>query len=327
MYPPEVWTILQHDNVYGFGLTYFKERRGVVYRSDKPVVVFFVARKLPPYMVPKEFLIPPRLVVGGVQAITDVVEIGGRVSGSPSSSPLPLQTDRFRPLRSGVSGCAYNGDACTITGPFVDQNGQMYMLTNAHCAGRISFSCEIASTAGNPVLQPSPFDGGVYPNDVIGRVSWSSGQELLSGQASRDIAVIILEPYVSALPYLANTGYVQNGQIRDPSMQDIGTTVVKSGRTTGLTFGVIYALNVAVKTYYNACGTSIVTNAVATTKMIEEGDSGSGLYGIDGTFLGLFFATSEGYSFAIPASRVQELGLTPVKAIPPQAPLSLTVIV
>ncbi|MGC8584390.1 MAG: hypothetical protein ACP5MH_11795, partial [Thermoproteus sp.] len=91
----ELYHYLRDPNIFGFGVTLYKEKRGVRYKLDKPIIVFFVGRKKPPHLVPREFFVPPVLEIGGRVYATDVVEVGKGPHGVPGT-PLPLQTERFR---------------------------------------------------------------------------------------------------------------------------------------------------------------------------------------------------------------------------------------
>ena len=296
---------LEDPNVVGYAMSKYKERRGVRYVLDE-VLVFFVKKKLPPFLVPREFFIPPKITVGGKEYITDVIEVG-TVDARPTTV-RGVQTARFRPVPYGVSAAAATASACTLTGPF-EKDGVVYFLTCAHCVGRIEVSCEISYNLNNPILQPSPLDGGRM-SDVIGRVAWSS--DLTRRRIDMDLAYIFPEAYVSFDSEVASLGIYLNGKMINPSLHDVGIELYKSGRSTGFTSGKLYGVNGVVKTNYGACGEAIVDGVLVFEKMIERGDSGAPVFSLDGTFYGVMFATSQTHSFAIPAGKVVGLGLKPL---------------
>ncbi|MGC9050319.1 trypsin-like serine protease [Pyrobaculum sp.] len=304
--------VLKDPNVMGYAYTYFKKKGGVLYRLDKPVVVFFVKKKLPPEAVPKDRLIPRTVKIGGVEYVTDVEEVAQPSAFFNGTQPAPpgVQTGRFRPVIAGVSAAAATSTACTIGGMFKDEyTGQEVIVTCAHCTGRMDFVCELSSTVGNAYLQPSPVDGGAYPGDVVGRVSWAS--TLGSTEVELDVAKILPNPGVELENIVASLNVPIRGYYF-ASPTDVGLTVYKSGRTTGVTRGFLYALGGVVKVNYGACGTSIVKGAIVTSRLIERGDSGAPVITPDGGLVGIAFATSDSYSFLMPASKLASLGLTPV---------------
>lgn len=300
---------LKSDNILGFAFTKYKVISGVPYISRKPVVVFFVKQKLPMSEVPKEFQIPP--TYAGL--LTDVIETTQPTSLIPPIRPptAGLQTDRFRPVLAGISGAGETSTACTITGFFGDPHtGNVYIVTAGHCASRIDWSCEINGSVGKRFLQPSPIDGGILPNDVIGTVVWVSQ---FATNMSEDLALVMPNPGLEWRNILAGLRIPFNGEMRNPGFEDIGRSILKSGRTTGTTIGRIYAIGGMVKIYYGACGTNVVSPVVVTTKMIERGDSGAPAIDFNGTFYGIFIGTSSDYSFFVPASKVAEKGLLPIR--------------
>ena len=295
----EMERFMASRNVIGYAVSRYKFVRGQRVEPGRPVVIVFVARKLPPHAVPREELVPPRLKVGGVEVLTDVVEMA-----QPSAVPAPraagaAQAGRHRPVPSGVSGAAATSSACTIGPFFRGPGGEVYAVTCAHCAARIDVSCEVGGAPGNPFLQPSPFDGGRMPEDAIGVVAWAS--DIARPQIEWDVALVRVHEGVGVAPviYGANVPVVD---IRDVTPRDMGARVLKSGRSTGVTYGEIVALGGSVKVHYGACGTAVAVNAVVTTKMIERGDSGAALVTAGGELLGIMFAVSDKFDFAMPAA-------------------------
>lgn len=288
---------LRDPNVLGYAYTKFKRIRDRVYVVDR-AIVFFVRRKLPPSAVHPQFLIPKEL--NGY--VTDVVEVYSVQGLGPLKTGV--QQERVRPLRMGVSGAAATSSACTI-GALVEYNGQYYLLTNAHCTGRADVSCELGYTVGNEFLQPSPFDGGVRGRDTVGRVAFAT--DLTKAEAEYDIGLVLPDATLQVEPVYHGFRLAPVG-MRDPQ---IGERVIKIGRTTGFTRGIVYGVSGVVKTYYGACGSTVVKNAWVTTAMIDHGDSGSAVLTEDGELAGLFFATSSQYSFFHPASVLQRMGIKP----------------
>jgi len=74
----------------------------------------------------------------------------------------------------------------------------------------------------------------------------------------------------------------------------VGMKVIKSGRTTGFTDGIVRATDAFVSVSYGGGKVAGFKNQIITTKMVEGGDSGSLLLKEDKeTAVGLVFAGSD----------------------------------
>lgn len=79
----------------------------------------------------------------------------------------------------------------------------------------------------------------------------------------------------------------------------IGMRVRKSGRTTGVTDGIVVACDVSLFVNYSPLGygTALFVDQIATTPMAEPGDSGSLTVGTDLYAVGLLFAQTSNRTF------------------------------
>jgi len=292
--------LLRFDNVIGYTISKIKYKKGVAYYLEKPTIIVFVKKKLPKELVPKEELIPPVIKIGDVEYITDVVEIL-QPSAIPLTQTRPAhQTARHRPIPSGVSGAAKTSSACTVGAFAVGPGGERYIITCSHCLARIEFSCETGAAVGNRYLQPSPFDGGT-DSDAVGIVSWA--YDLMRPDVEMDLGLVMLNPEVEVSPKIFGAEIPITG-VRELTFDDIGRTIlVKSGRTTGITYARPLGLGTSVKVYYGACGTALVSNAILTEKFIERGDSGSAVVTLGGDLIGIAFATTDKFSFVMPIAK------------------------
>jgi hypothetical protein len=75
----------------------------------------------------------------------------------------------------------------------------------------------------------------------------------------------------------------------------VGMSVVKSGRTTGVTYGTVDSINATVNVNYGDCGTARFVNQVITDEIGISGDSGSAVLDAQTlTPVGLYFAGGTG---------------------------------
>jgi hypothetical protein len=139
--------LLARRNVVACGIGY-KIREGVL--TDQLSLVVSVTHKVDKSTLHREDLIPPQM--DGIP--TDVVELGVlRAFLTPR--------DRWRPVvPPGVSLGHYRISAGTF-GCLVRRGNDLFLLSNNHVLADIN-----KGRAGDPVLQPSPADGGTA-GDVV----------------------------------------------------------------------------------------------------------------------------------------------------------------
>jgi len=132
---------------------------------------------------------------------------------------------RFSVLQPGISVGHRHVSAGTL-GMFVKDNrsGKTAMLSNWHVlAGSASAS------PGDPIVQPGPYDGGRVPRDTVAVL------ERMILDKDGDAAIAILNNNRSFDQTIIGLGVIPDN-IADPQ---IGEKVVKSGRTTDVTRGLV----------------------------------------------------------------------------------------
>jgi hypothetical protein len=208
--------LLANPDVYGVGVG---RRRRAGKKTDEYAVVVHLLRKLPKGEVPAPRLVPAelRFVTAEGREVAVPVDVQERARPTPelacSSTDIEVQS-RVRPAPGGVSA----GHSGTLGGWVWDTvTEQVVALSNRHVFGTI---------AGASVLQPSSDDGGSLPADQIARV-------LRAGSLDAAIAAPIDPSIVSKS--VAGGG---------PAVFRIADAVIdmrvqKTGRTTGLTRGVV----------------------------------------------------------------------------------------
>jgi len=221
---------------------------------------------------------------------------GGGTTVDPSAwfpRPVPIGVSTGHPdITAGTIGCRVK-----------DANGNVYALSNNHV-----YANENRAGIGNAVIQPGAYDGGSSPADNIGTL-FDFEPIVFSTSANNVIDAAIASTTTSLVGNATpSAGY------GTPKSAPLAATwnlpVQKYGRTTGLTKGKVYALNVTANVQYDA-GTARFVNQIMITPgtFSAGGDSGSLILanvkgGNNLRPVGLLFAGSSFYTLANPIDAV-----------------------
>jgi S1-C subfamily serine protease len=241
---------------------------------------------------------------------TDVVQTG-------IIRALQSPTNKYRPAPGGVSIGHRDITAGTL-GCLIQKDGQKFILSNNHVLAN-SNQAEI----GDPILQPGPYDGGTYPDDHIADledfipinfIGLPSECPIATGTANllNKIAQLLgshvkmkainhqaLENLVDAAiarPLKqedVSDEILQIGTIQGTAIGELGMAIKKSGRTTGLTTGVIEQVDVSVNVQYGQDQIAMFTDQLMAGAMSKGGDSGSAVLDGNNRLVGLLFAGSD----------------------------------
>jgi hypothetical protein len=307
--------LLQRSDVIAVG-TGYRTVKGT--NTGEICLKAYVVKKMPvDYLLPGQ-LLPKTLPLQGKELITvDVEEIGPvtspplrRAPGITSILPyfgmsnLDLRV-RSRPALGGSSVAHYLFPIGTLTIGVRDGHypGIQYVLSCNHVLSRLN-----GAFLGDPILQPAAVDGGIYPRDVIASLSRFVPLDF-SGTASNLVdAAIAYSPCAVVLPDVNWLG--RPLAVRSRKSVHPGDAVLKVGRTTGLTKGIVAAINTTVKVDYSLLGfenmVAIFKEQVLTTAMCAYGDSGSLLVDEKGNAVGLLFGGSLFYTIFNYIDNVQE---------------------
>lgn len=290
-------------------------------KTDELVVQFTVERRAEPEelesmgtrMIPRDFKIGQRTVK------TDVIQRTYRPSFHViETTPKSGRKKRLDPIVPGISVAHVKESAGTIGGIVCDADtGEPYILSNWHVLhgpeGEI----------GDPVVQPGPYDdsSGV-PANLLGRLVRShvglAGDCAIASIDERGFNQEVLELGVRPLRI---------------GKAELGDKVIKSGRTTAVTYGVVARVEVTTKLNYggdvglkNVGGFEIgpdPEHPAPGNEISKGGDSGSLWFARDpktakvtDVVLGLHFAgeaahVPDEYALACNIHSVQEkLGIT-----------------
>lgn len=259
--------------------------------------------------------------VRGLPAFLDGVPVVTRVSGKffaqpkpekpdkPGKPPKPDEpdlapTDRWeRPVPIGVSTGHPDITAGTIGARVKDSLNNVYALSNNHV-----YANENRAFIGDNVLQPGTYDGGKAA-DSIGTLHAFVPIDFTGGINTIDAAIALSSTELLDNATPANGyGIPKSGTVG----ATIGMKVLKYGRTTGLTKGRVYAINVTVNVGYGSDLEALFKNQIIITPgtFSAGGDSGS-LIVVDSKrsadhhkAVGLLFAGSSLYTIANPIDLV-----------------------
>ncbi|MBF6467091.1 DNA/RNA non-specific endonuclease [Nocardia beijingensis] len=272
--------------------------------------------------------IPETVTVDGIEVPTDVLQRKFEPAFRlVAEAVAPERKTRLDPIVPGISVAHPTGTAGTIGCVVYDRDdGTPYVLSNWHVlhtsAGRL----------GDDVVQPGPRDDNRIDRNRLGKLVRSH-----LGTAG-DCAVAAIENrHFSG--EVSGLGVVPD-RLGDP---ELGDKVIKSGRTTAVTHGIVRRVDVVAKIDYRGVGSKSIGgfeigpdtgHPPADGEISSGGDSGSAwLFTLpDGTtstvLAGLHFAgetgsdTDEHALACLPQSVFEKLGIT----LTPPAPEEVAVV-
>lgn len=265
---------------------------------------------------------------GAAGADVDIDYIGTVFKGGQRAKPLPAsaqavearnwQQQRQRPLRIGASCGHVNVTAGTL-GAFAlhAASGRTVILSNNHVLAN-----ENKGKPGDPILQPGAYDGGKRGADTVAELlEFVPIEPGMNNEM--DAAIAALQPGIDFEPTLLTDAPAAWAGLRETPVEP-GEAVFKLGRTTGLTRGVVSAIevdDVVVNFERGDIGFDRqieISSAEDGRPFSSGGDSGSVIFDMQGRAFGLLFAGSDqgghnglGVTFANDLRLVAErLGLT-----------------
>ncbi len=256
---------------------------GVSMQADGSKKLLVLARDASAYQtVPKE-----------INGMSTQIEIVGVIRASAYNT-----RGKYRPVvPAGVSiGNGRENSAGTI-GAVVMRNGIRYLLSNNHVLARQNHA-----RIGEQIVQPGRADTRGIPTEAIAILS---DYKPVSFTQNNNIDAAIAR-------YTGYHSYSVVQQAFSPSQvittAKAGQSVMKMGRTTGLTYGTVQSTNVTIRVEFDG-QTAIFTNQIFVKgnagDFLQSGDSGSLLVTKDGAQpVGLLFAGGEGSAFANPIKPV-----------------------
>jgi len=273
-----------------------------------PSLVVGVEKKLPVSDIPSEEIIPRSVD----RLPTDVVEVGkikliGYALPNPEYPPedqADIRKKRVRPAQPGVSIGHYKITAGTF-GAVVRGNfpGGIAILSNNHILANGTDGRDGLAKIGDNILQPGPYDDG-GPRDVIAHLHAFSPMipEKKEGSKSH-LNKIDAALAIPIQPDLVKSTVLGLGPVKGTARAYPGMMIAKSGRSSGITRGLVFSVNNTLKVEGNE-KKYIFENQIGTTALSDNGDSGSLMLDRFGRAVGLLFAGSEKQSFFNPINSV-----------------------
>ncbi len=319
---------LQQDNITSVGIGY-KIKDGKT--TKKLCIQFTVGHKASPeaLVAMGETELPKSFVIDGVEIPTDVIQRSFETHAREIELNAKLEAASPRksaanPVIPGISvghpGISAGTIGCVV---YDAQTGAPYILSNWHVLNGET------GVIGDTILQPGRHDDNRTNRTVAGRLVRShlgvAGDCAIASIDQRRLEANIIDLNVAV------------GRIGEP---DLGDKVVKSGRTTNVTFGIVNRIHVTTRIDYGSAGIQEIgcfeigpdpDQPAEDGEISMGGDSGSAWLFVDqnGTtnmMLGLHFAGEVGdapdHALACyPASVFEKLGIRPSK---PSGPVPTT---
>jgi len=301
--------ILGLQNVVGVGVGY---KHVGAESTGEPAFIVYVEKKLTSANLTRSHIVPKK--INGLD--TDVVEIG-------VVRMLGVRTTRERPCQPGVSIGHYQSTAGTFGAVVRDKaTKELMVLSNNHVLANGSSLQEAKAKAGDPILQPGPYDGGTLKDRIgslqryvplVKTVSRSDcpvasavaqGSTRVLNLFKQDYEIRFYKRFKTentvdcALVKLDSVDLVKRtileiGDIAGVSDAGPGAVVQKSGRTTGLTTGVVKSVGTTLQVEMEKEEKVWFSDQVVTDMASQPGDSGALVLDRDRKVVGLLFAGSE----------------------------------
>jgi len=250
------------------GIAGVGESDDIIVYVESPEAMAYIPEEvdgLPVKKIPAKFIALQLPLVGLVMGSSKICETVTSMFKYASLS----RTSRIRPVVPGISIGHYKVTAGTLTG-YAKYGSKIVGLSCNHVIGLNYLGIRIGRQ-GDPILQPGPYDGGKVDKDTIGYLEkWDE----LRREAYTDSAIFRLAEDVEH----RFDEVFGVGRPRETASPATGMEVVKSGRTTGVTYGVIESVGATIKVYYAKTEYSILHNQVIAYSpkiMSKPGDSGS----------------------------------------------------
>lgn len=269
-------------NVVGVGLGY-KITNG--FNTNKKCIKIFVSKK-----VSLKYLHYADLIPKTYKEITTDVEETGIITSCSFRSKL-------RPALGGYSIGPINEPLGGTLGCIVSDGTNFYILSNNH------IFIDKGTPINTPITQPNPIYGGKYPDDVIANLSkyvpLKYKTRIRSPENHTDCAIAKITNSNLVSYKIALLGNIDG--TKPPTLNKL---VRKVGETSELTLGHITSINVTTEATYSATQKALFKNQIATTRMSEDGDSGSVLLDFNNYAIGLLFSSSGSNYFYNPIDTV-----------------------
>jgi hypothetical protein len=287
---------------------------GISHREDPPRIIVYIEHEKYKDMVPDKIngFKTEVIVIGKIKALS-LLQLEEIIKPTYTYPEPVSRTGKVRPIVGGISlGVpeeAYGGKMAGTLGLVVQgQGGAYYILSNAHVIAMNSKAQFLP--LGTAVLQPGTYDSGTLMDTIGALYKYIKITFGPKGKNYADAAIAI----ITISEYLIGEVLDSNNQntytISGTTDVNVGDTVRKSGRTTGVTVNMVFDTSATVRVWYTPSKWAIFYDQILVYQpFIQSGDSGS-VVDKDGAFVGLAFAGSETTAVVCKAKYiVSELGI------------------
>lgn len=277
---------------------------GVEYDEETNTVTVYVSQKLPESELADEDNV--KKLVADVDIKVEDSGFGEERDGFDALSLVGEIPDaemdrkeRHRPVVAGVSEINAKSTAATAgpyparitdtsSGKWSDDaaTDDLVRLSNNHVYARVN-----KAEFGEPIIQPSPRDGGEQPDDETGTLL---GYVPIEDGATVDVAARSVSVERESPEYHELDDSWPTAVRREEYRSLKGETVRKTGRTTGVTSADVSAIGASVRVNFGDAGTLTLRDQLIAGQMSKGGDSGSPVFHDEsGELVGLLFAGSQ----------------------------------
>jgi len=311
--------LITRRNVVGVGIGFKETGDGL---TEDVAVVVNVIQKLPKAQLAESDKVPHNL--NGVK--TDVIETGKFLAGQAP----PTVKDRWRgQIPPGISLGHVDVTAGTF-GCLVRRGRDLFILSNNHVLANVN-----SGNPGDAIIQPGRYDGGkiedkiaelaeFLPLDfggdsarskvftsvekVMNRLAtiFGSDHRLMAYRTSPGENLIDAALARPLNPAQFSPAIFQIGLPTGVAEATLGTSLQKTGRTTGFTTGRITQVDVTTSVDYNG-RMATFTDQLMASGMSDGGDSGSAVLDDQRRVVGLLFAGSPKATLINPIQTVLKL--------------------
>ncbi len=304
--------LIGKKNVVGVGVGYKKVGS---MRTKQPSIIVFVEKKESKENLSRSELVPEK--IDGVYL--DVIEIG-------KVKFLDLRKVKKRPAQPGMSLGHYKVTAGTFGAVVKDKKtGEPLILSNNHILANATDGRDGRASKGDAIFQPAPYDGGtdkekiaellrfvpVYRSEKetecrVANSAAKIGNKLIQlvrpaykirfvkqYRGSNVIDAALARPLS---PGLIKQDILEIGVPKGIAKATVGMRVMKSGRSSGLSQGVVTATDVTLQVSLNQTETAVFSKQVVAEMASQGGDSGSLVVDEQKRAVGLLFAGSEKFT-------------------------------
>ncbi len=249
--------VLTSKNVIGVGVA-DKETAGKP--TGELALCFYVERKLPLARLSAAQAVPPGVPPALSRKVisTDVVVLGKIHLDGGSEEGL---------IQPGISIGHFKTTVGTL-GALVRRGKQIQLLSNAHVLA-LSGKAKL----GDSILSPGKEDGGRFPRDVVARLS--RVKKFVPGGAFVNTVDCALATPLKTRMGALRAEILKLGLPRGTMPPKRGMKVMKVGRTSGETAGVVRDIHFRFVFRYEGIGDVGFLDQVLCTRYSSPGDSGS----------------------------------------------------